>query len=124
MAYIIKDKGAFQKTNGKALQNSGEVLNPECNCGIECCDGIIKLPVSYSSTHGDLGPAYAYILDGEFVIGDEATVRAAIAALKALIPPSPTPTPTPTVTPTISVTPTITPTITTTPTVTPSSSGS
>jgi hypothetical protein len=109
LAYIIKDKGAFQKTNGKALQNSGEVLNPECNCGIECCDGIIKLPVSYSSTLGVQGPKYAYILDGEFVIGDETTVRNAVKALKALVPPTPTPSPSSSA-PAPSPTPTPTPT--------------
>lgn len=107
MAYIIKDKAALQNTNGKALKNSDEILNPSCNCGIECCDGIIKLPISYSSTAGVQGPVYGYVLDGEFVFGDEQTVRTAVKNLKNFVP-TPTPSSTPSVTP--SSTPTPTPT--------------
>lgn len=111
--YNIKEKQVLVKDNGQALKSPEDILDVSCRCGIECCDGFLKLN-AYSSTLGNVGTLYGYILDGEFVFADEATARAAVKVLKALVPPTPTPTATatPTATPTPTSTPTPTPTAT------------
>lgn len=110
MAYILKDKGVFQTTDGKALKKASDILDPECNCGINCCDGIIKLPVTYSSTLGLQGPKWGYFKNGSLVWADPDVAKADIDEMKVLIPPTPSPTPTPSVTPSVTPTPTPTPT--------------
>jgi len=124
--YQIKNKGVF--ANGLKAIEPQDILNPTCDCGIECCDGFLKMK-NYSSTTGQTTTAFVYIVNGAFVIANEATARAAVIAFRA-IPATPTPTPTPTrtptqtpsITPTRSATPTVTPTVTRTPTVTPTPS--
>lgn len=83
--YNIRQKNVLVKSNGKALESSEDILNPSCTCGIECCDGFLKLN-SYSSTTGSVGVLYGYILDGQFVFQEESVARAAVKALKKLNP--------------------------------------
>lgn len=98
--YQIKNKGVFAKQGFKAIEPE-DILNPSCDCGIECCDGFLKMK-NYNSSTGKTTTAFAYIVDGEFVITDEATARQAVKVLTSIVPPSATPTPTPTVTPSTS----------------------
>jgi len=95
--YQIKNKGVFAKQEFKAIEPE-DILNPTRDCGIECCDGFLKMK-NYSSTTGKTTTAFVYIVDGEFVITDEATARTAVKVLRSASQVSPTPTPTTTVTP-------------------------
>lgn len=78
----IKITAGTASRNGKAIIYGEDLLDASCDCGINCCDGYIKLP-NYNSDSGDATTAALYIVDGALVIGTVASAEAAIKAFKA-----------------------------------------
>ncbi len=76
----IKITAGTASRNGKAIIYGEDLLDASCDCGINCCDGYIKLP-NYNSHSGDTTTVALYVVDGELVID---TVEDAIADIKTL----------------------------------------
>ena len=77
-------RGYFSKNN-KPIIKGEDVLNASCTCGIDCCDGLLKL-ISYNSVSGDSSNYGTYIVDGELVTEPISEARLAIKALKSIVP--------------------------------------
>lgn len=75
-------QGYAKDWKGKAITSGAALLNGNCECGIECCHGYLRLP-NYNSNSGDTETYAAYLVDGEFVIEPEADAIATIKAFKA-----------------------------------------
>lgn len=78
----IKITAGTASRNGKAIIYGEDLLDASCDCGINCCEGYIKLP-NYNSDSGDATTAALYVVDGELVIGTVESAEIAIKAFKA-----------------------------------------
>lgn len=74
-------RGIITNYKGEPVTTGEGMIQGSSECGIECCDGYIKLP-GYNSVSGDSQTVALYVVDGEPVITDVATAKAAIAVFK------------------------------------------
>lgn len=81
---VSSPQGIFRK----GMEDVGGLMNAlyeeaKCGCGIDCCNGLLVLP-NYNSNSGDVDGYFGlYVVDGELVVGDVETARAAIKEFKA-----------------------------------------
>jgi len=78
---VIIPRGIASR-NGKPVTDAEDFLNASCDCGIDCCYGLIKLP-NYNSISGDSETYGMYVVDGEFVYEPLAEAIENIKAFKA-----------------------------------------
>ena len=75
-------KGVAKDWKGEPVLSGADLLQGNCECGIDCCYGYLRLP-NYNSNSGDTETYALYIVDGELVIEPEVDAKAAIKAFKA-----------------------------------------
>lgn len=82
-----RDKNKVYFPNGVALDDKGksvlsaDLLNHDCGCGINCCDGYIVLP-SYNSVTGAITYMALWLKDGVVTLDTVADAKTEITAIK------------------------------------------
>ena len=75
-------RGIITNYKGEPVTTGEGMIQGSSECGFECCDGYLKLP-GYNSVSGDSETVALYVVDGELVITDVTTAKAAIKAFKS-----------------------------------------